>query len=289
VGVANLGETLKHQSYLQTAAFGLPVCRVGLASRGGCALTADDVLHALERGINFLNWPGVSEGPPAADAVSDAVASLGSRRRSVVVCAQFWARNAAEAADEIRSVLALLQTDYLDVLTLYYVETQEEWDEITAPAGSLGFLQNAKRDGVVRQIGVTSHQRKLAARMAESGLLDVLMIRYNAAHRGAEQDVFPVTTRLELPVIAYTVLRWGALLRATSEDPANFRVPRAPDWYRFVLQNQAVSVALAAPNNRAELEEDLKVLEAAGPLSDEEYAVLAQHGERVRRHAGSFR
>jgi hypothetical protein len=50
-----------------------------------------------------------------------------------------------------------------------------------------------------------------------------------------------------------------------------------------------VVVTLAAPQTRAELDEDLQVLEATGPLGDEEYTVLAQHGERVRRYAGRFR
>ena len=40
---------------------------------------------------------------------------------------------------------------------------------------------------------------------------------------------------------------------------------------------------------RAELDEDLRVLDAAGPLGDAEYAALAAHGDRVRRHAGAFR
>jgi hypothetical protein len=43
-----------------------------------------------------------------------------------------------------------------------------------------------------------------------------------------------------------------------------------------------------APENRDELEEDLGVLEATGPLSAAEYQTLAEHGRRVRRHAGSF-
>ena len=62
------------------------------------------------------------------------------------------------------------------------------------------------------------------------------MIRYNAAHRGAEREVFPVTDALGLPVIAYTALRWGGLLRPTPDDPPGFVVPPAPAWYRFVLQ-----------------------------------------------------
>ena len=52
------------------------------------------------------------------------------------------------------------------------------------------------------------------------------MIRYNAAHRGAEREVFPVTDAIGMPVIAYTALRWGALLRPTPDDPPGFRVPR---------------------------------------------------------------
>jgi aryl-alcohol dehydrogenase-like predicted oxidoreductase len=270
-------------------AFGQPVCRLGLASYGQTAITPDEVLYALGRGVNFLNWPGLAEGPSGGDAFSTAVASLGTDRQSVVVCAQFGARGAADAAEELQSTLATLGTDYVDVLTLYYVERSDQWEEITSPSGSLRYLQDAKRDGIVRRLGVTSHQRKLAARMAESGLLDLVMVRYNAAHRGAEGDVFPVTRSHSLPVIAYTALRWGALLRPTPDDPPGFSVPHAPDWYRFVLRHPAVTVTLAAPQTRAELDEDLRVLEATGPLGDEEHAALAEHGERVRRHAGSFR
>jgi predicted aldo/keto reductase-like oxidoreductase len=168
------------------------------------------------------------------------------------------------------------------------VEHAEEWRQLRATGGALDFLQQAKRDGIVRWIGVTSHQRTLAAEMAASGLVEALMIRYNAAHRGAEHDIFPVTDSQNVPVIAYTALRWGALLRTTPGDPPEFIVPRAPDWYRFVLQSPSVAVVLAAPNDRAELEETLQVLSADGPLSKTEYTHLAEHGQRVRRSAVNF-
>ena len=269
-------------------AFGQPVCRLGLASYGGARITPDDVLYAISRGVNFLNWQGLAEGPSDGDAFTAAVASLGSSRSGVVVCAQFGARSAKDAADELRLALAALGTDYIDVLTIYYVEQADDWREIISPGGVLSYLRDAQREGVVRRIGVTSHQRPLAAQMAASGLLDLLMIRYNAAHRGAEQEIFPVTQPLGMPVIAYTALRWGHLVRPTPDDPPGFSVPRAPLWYRFVLQHPAVSVALAAPQTRNELDENLQVLNADRPLADAEYAALAAHGERVRRHAGRF-
>jgi aryl-alcohol dehydrogenase-like predicted oxidoreductase len=281
------GQSLLHP-FLVTHAFGPPVCRLGLASYSATALTPDDVLGAIDRGVTFLNWHGLAEGATDGDPFPAAVAALGARRPAVVVCAQFGARTAADAAAELRSALAALGTAYIDVLTLYYVERPAEWVEITAHGGALAYLRDAKRDGTVRHIGITSHQRKLAAEVAQSGFLDALMIRYNAAHRGAERDIFPVTQPLGLPVIAYTSLRWGALLRPTPDDPPGFAVPRPPAWYLFVLQHPAVAVTLAAPQSRAKLTEDLRVLEAQGPLVDDEYATLAEHGERVRRHARGF-
>jgi predicted aldo/keto reductase-like oxidoreductase len=245
-------------------------------------LTRAEAQHALKRGVNFLNWCGEPDG------LSEAIAGLGPRRSEVMVCVQFEARTATEARMELGRILEVLRTDHIDVLTFYYVEEPAEWEQIIAPGGALEFCRQAQRDGRVHVLGLTSHQRPLAAAAARSGLLDLLMIRYNAAHRGAEDEIFPVTKELRLPVVVYTCLRWGALLRSTPDDPQGFVVPRAPAWYRFALQNSAVTVALTAPDSREELEEDLTVLDRSEPLKPEEYQLLSEHGQRVRRHAGSF-
>ncbi len=258
------------------------VCRLGLASRGDTNLAAADVHFAVERGVNFLNWCGTS------NAFADAIAGLGSRREDMLVCVQFEARTASDARRELRHILRELRTDYVDVLTLYYVEEPAEWEALIGTGGALEVCRAAQKAGEVRRLGLTTHQRSLAVTAARSGLLDLMMIRYNAAHRGAEKDVFPVTDALGVPVVVYTCLRWGGLLRGTLDDPPGFSVPRAPSWYRFALQSPSVSVALSAPDTRAELEEDLSVLEANGPLAATEYERLADHGSRVRKHGGRF-
>jgi predicted aldo/keto reductase-like oxidoreductase len=91
-----------------------------------------------------------------------------------------------------------------------------------------------------------------------------------------------------MPVVVYTCLRWGALLRGTPDDPPGFVPPQAPLWYRFALQSPSVAVALMAPESREELDEDLTVLDAPGPLTAEEYELLAEHGRRVRKYGGAF-
>lgn len=263
---------------------GLPeVCRLGLATRGNTHLKVEDVEHALERGVNYLNWCGHPDG------LSRAVARLDKAPRGrIVIAAQFQARSARDAACELASMLGELNTSYIDVLTLYYVESQNEWDEITAPGGAWEYLAAQKRQGRLKLIGLTSHQRPLAARWAQTGKLDLLMIRYNAAHRGAERDVFPVAHERRIPVVTFTGLRWKALLAHTPEDPPEFTPPSAVECYRFCLANPVVAVALAAPGNRSELDQDLALLDDWRPQEDGLRESLLAHGDRVRRTAGEF-
>ncbi|MBW3600013.1 MAG: aldo/keto reductase [Planctomycetes bacterium] len=259
-----------------------PVTRLGLATRGNTSLECEAVLAAIDRGVNYLNWCGRPDG------MQEAIRRLGPRRREVILAVQLEARSAAEAKGELDEALRGLDTERLDVVTYYYVEHREEWEEIAAHGGAAEALEAARREGVVGAIGLTSHQRPLTAEVAQSGRLDLLMVRYNAAHRGAEQDVFPLAQRKGLPVVTFTCTRWGALLKNTPDDPPGFVAPSAPECYRFVLAHPGVSVALMAPDGAEELEENLAFLDDWRALAAERYKELKAHGDRVRRWAGSF-
>jgi len=142
------------------------------------------VERAIARGLNYLNWCG------NADAMSQTIASLGPERSKIVVAVQFQSRSAADATHEFDDILSELRTAYLDIVTLYYVESEAEWHKIISPGGATEHLVAQEQAGRLHHIGLTSHQRRLAAGWAETGFLDLLMIRYNAAHRGAERDIF---------------------------------------------------------------------------------------------------
>lgn len=262
---------------------GLPsVMRLGLATRGNTSLTADDVALAVKRGVSYLNWCGYDDG------IAQALRRKLIDRERVALAMQLDARDAAAAEDELEDALRTLGTRRIDVVTFYYVESKSEWKQITARGGALNLLEGEKQKGRVGLIGLTTHQRDLAAECAGEKKLDLLMIRYNAAHRGAEQDVFPVTERLGLPVVAYTAQRWGALRRRTPDDPPGYAPPATTEWYRFALAHPAVSVVLMAPNGRRELDENLTLLDDWRAPTAAEFDAMASHGLRVRRHAGNF-
>ena len=263
------------------------VTRLGLATRGDNQLRPDDVASAVERGINYLNWCGRPDG------LSRYVRESGGKRPSLVVAAQFKARSTDDAERELDAMSEALG-GMPDILTFYYVESEAEWSEITRPGGVWETLARRRAAGELSLIGLTTHQRKLAARWAgesssgDERRLDLLMVRYNAAHRGAERDVFPVTERLGIPVACFTGLRWQALLKPNPAAEGAPWAPSAPDCYRFCLSHAAASVVVTAPKTRELLEESLTLLDDWRPMSKEEMERIKAHGDWVRATAGEF-
>ena len=61
--------------------------------------------------------------------------------------------------------------------------------------------------------------RERAGRLAEDSPLDLLMIRYNAAHPGAERDIFPHLAKRQPHIVAYTATSWRQAMEASSAPP----------------------------------------------------------------------
>jgi len=110
--------------------------------------------------------------------------------------------------------------------------------------------------------------------------VQMMMLRYNAAHPGAETDVFPKLPRARPGIVAYTSTSWGELLNPEL-IPAGERVPTSTDCYRFVLSNEHVNACYTGPKDRRQLDQALEALDK-GPLSPEEDAWMRRVGEAVR-------
>jgi aryl-alcohol dehydrogenase-like predicted oxidoreductase len=139
-------------------------------------------------------------------------------------------------------------------------------------------LLRLKEEGKVRALGVSIYDRPRAGRLALDSPLDTFMLRYNAAHPGAERDVFPHLAARKPAVVAYTATSWRKLLKA----PKGWSGPvmTAGDCYRFCLSNPHVDVVLTAPASGAQLRESLAALEK-GPLSPGEEKWMREFGRAV--------
>jgi aryl-alcohol dehydrogenase-like predicted oxidoreductase len=175
--------------------------------------------------------------------------------------------------------LRQLQTDYIDIF-LYLGVTQEKH----LPAALREELYRLREEGKIRFVGISTHNRKFAGRLVSEGALDVLMMRYNAAHRGAEQDIIPYVDRHNPGIVSYTATRWRYLLRRPGGWPKDGGIPTAGMCYRFVLTNPHVHLCMTAPSNEEQLLENLAAVRE-GPLSKEEMQFMCQFGDAVHeRH-----
>lgn len=231
---------------------GRPLFRLGLS--GSFDLDEAGCREALER-IQYVFWSPRMKG--LTPALRDALGR--DRERYAVSAGPLFGyfpgaiRRAAEGA------LRTLRIDYLDVFQLYWL------GGMSALTGGVQEEMGKLRDeGKVRALGVSIH--------------DLFMIRYNAAHPGAEQEIFPRLARRRPAVVAYTATAWKKLLRA----PRNWtgRVPTAGDCYRFCLANPHVDIVLTGPRNADELRENLASVDK-GPLSTEETVFLREFGRAV--------
>jgi hypothetical protein len=122
-----------------------------------------------------------------------------------------------------------------------------------------------------------------AAELAANGTLESIMVRYNAAPRGAETEIFPQLADMHPrpAVIGYTATRWTQLFRRPRGYPRDGRLPTPGMCYRFVMSNPAVNVCITAPGNETQFARNLAEIRR-GPLNEEDVSLMHSFGDFVR-------
>jgi aryl-alcohol dehydrogenase-like predicted oxidoreductase len=254
---------------------GRRVFRLGLAVNYG--IEGVDLEWALDQGVNYVLWT------PSAQRVAKSLKAAIKRDREsfILACGPTTGYFAGGIRRACERLLKDLGTDYLDVFQLFWLGRTSAWTPSTMNA-----LVSLRESGMVRAIGVSIHNRKRAGKLAGDSPLDMLMIRYNAAHTGAERDIFPLLAKRKPAIVAYTATRWRGLL----DRPKGWEGPvmTASDCYRFCLSNPHVDLVLTGPKDRRQLQENLSDLREKGPLSEEENRWIRDFGQIVHKASSRF-
>jgi aryl-alcohol dehydrogenase-like predicted oxidoreductase len=251
-------------------ATGLRVSRIGLGSSYG--LPAREVERAFERGVNFFFW-GLIRRPGFGEGVTNVARR---RREDAVVAVQSYTRAAVLMRPSLEIALRRLKLDYVDLLTL-------GWWNAPPPRRILDAALALKDSGKVRHLAISCHNRPAFAEMVKDPAYGVIMVRYNASHPGAEEEVFSGLGAERPGVLAFTATRWGTLLRPALTPPGE-KTPGGSDCYRFALTHPAVDACLAGVKDGAELDEAMRALDR-GAMSAEELAWMKRVGAAVKRGA----
>lgn len=248
----------------------VPASILGLASSQ--AMNAKCLKQGFSAGINYFFFYQLS----AIESLTDELKIvLADKREDILIATGNESRNIQQLQQYLDSVRSHLSLDVIDVFFLEYISPA---DDLTKIQALLQQLKNWKQQGWIRYIGISTHNRQIALDLIEQGQIDVLMHRYNMAHTKAEQDVFPAAVQKQIPVIAFTCTRWSALLQG--HPNWQHKIPTAADCYRYALSNQAISMALTAPQTCAQLSENLQVFDCP-QLTETEKTLWRCYGDLI--------
>ncbi|HEX2475681.1 MAG TPA: aldo/keto reductase [Lacipirellulaceae bacterium] len=236
------------------------------------------VHRAFEAGINYFFFYG-----PGNTTFIRELKLLAWHRDDVILASGSGARTKRGLQTAHRKIRSALDIKQIDIFFAEYVNPGDKPEAIFGGGGVLDELQQWKREGRIRYVGASAHDRMLANRLAQDTRVDVLMHRFNMAHRKAAVEVFPAAVKSGTPIIAFTATRWGTLLEphpGWRSDP-----PSAADCYCFCMAQAAVQVVLTAPQTIAELDANLAVLKTPR-MRKKEYANWEAFGDIVYRGGG---
>ncbi|MBN2246432.1 MAG: aldo/keto reductase [Candidatus Aminicenantes bacterium] len=224
---------------------------------------------AFEHGCNYFYW-----GALRNNGMRDAIRNITTKgkREDLIVVIQDFRRNPKGLEKSLVRGLKKGHLDYADVLLL-------GWHNHPPKPKLMEAAMHLKERGLFRYLGLSSHNRLLFPELAKDNRVDIFHIRYNAAHRGAEEEIFPDLPEARPGIIVFNATRHASLIKS-KKIPDNEKHPTAGDCYRFVLTNPYVDVAISGPSQDRQVEENLKET-ARGPMAEEEMRWMHRVGDSV--------
>lgn len=178
---------------------GLSVSAIALGCEGFMNKTAEQVCaemdYAIGHGVNFIDI--YSPNPELRSNIGRAL--VGHRREFIIqghLCTTWEDGQYLRTRDVEKTIAAFndqlerLQTDYLDIGMIHYVDSESDFHEIF-DGPILQLALQLKAEGKIRHIGLSSHNPIVARLAVESGMVDVLMFSINPCYdlQPASEDV----------------------------------------------------------------------------------------------------
>jgi len=249
----------------------------------------EGIVHeAIDLGVTYLD---------VAPAYGDGEEKLGpvirERRDEVFLVTKTLLqepRNRDEGLHQIQRSLRRLQTDHLDVVHLHNVGRFTR-EEVFGENGGLAALKQAKKDGLIRFIGISGHVfPRNFVQIIETGDIDVVMPVLNFVDRHTydfESKVIPTAQKYGCGVVAMKVL--GGVVGMKYHPPQAGLLSRThyANAIRYALSLSAVSCAVMGLKNRHELHQAVEAVTNFSPLTEVEQAALTVEGKKIAQEWGA--
>ena len=217
--------------------------------------------HAIDSGITYLDTsPDYGSEPKVGEVMK-------TRRDEVFLATKINKRSKQGVLDELQRSLEKLQTDHVDLIQVHAVNAWADLEQALAPDGACAALEEARRQGLVRHIGITGHARpELLAHALRQYPFDTVLVALGMADRlvtSPETFLLPEAQKRDVGVIAMKVLGHGNF---ASVDLA----------LRYSLGLPGVSLAIVGMDVPVQIDQIVEIAAGFKPLEEREEQMLIE-------------
>lgn len=222
--------------------------------------------HTIDQGITYLDTsPDYGSQPKLGEVMKN-------RRDEVFLATKLNKRRRADVLAEIQQNLKELQTDHVDLLQIHAVNLMADLEAALAPDGAISALEEARRQGMTRFVGITGHARPwVLAHALERYDFDTVLVALGAIDRlvtGPETALLPVAERTQTGVIAMKVYGHGELKQRELA-------------LRYSLSLPGVSLAIIGMDSEEQIDENVRLAQQIAPLSESELDTLVGEAKQL--------
>ncbi len=240
------------------------------------------VNEAIDLGINFIDAAEVYGRSEEAIGLA-----LGDRRDQVFLTTKVWADDEAGAAKSLEKSLRELRTDHVDLVYIHSIGNRNV-KKVMASGGTLEYLLKQKEKGLTRFVGISGHNKpKAFIPLLKTGEIDVLMPAMNFVDRHVydfEQKVLPVAKEHNVGIACMKVFGGmaGGFASASGPDPGPMMPKRLlQQAVRYALGIPGVATLVIGPHTIEQLRDNVRMVKAFQPLTEEEVASLTKLGKKL--------
>ena len=235
---------------------GLKISRLGF---GGIPIQHIDaegtktLMHQLKAaGVNFIDTA-------RGYTVSEEYLGYGLEgiREDFIIATKSMSRTKEAMAKDIDISLRNLRTNYIDLYQVHNA-TPEQLQQVVAPGGALEALLEAKAEGKIRHIGLTSHSLDTFKMALEMDWVETFMFPYNIVETQAEKLIAEAAKK-NIGFIDMKPLAGGAIEDATLA-------------LRYICANENVTVVIPGMADPKELVQNIDAVSDTSPITVEEKA-----------------
>jgi predicted aldo/keto reductase-like oxidoreductase len=237
------------------------VTRIGFGGIPIQRLTEEDavavVKGCLDRGINYIdtaNGYSTSE-----ERIGKAIAG---RRESVFLATKTMARKGEGVTENLKLSLKRLGVDYIDLYQFHGVSDDKSLDLVLAPGGPLSVAQEAKKAGIIKHIGITSHQIDAAKRAVACGHFETIMFPFNFVTDEAASELLPLAKKHDVGFIDMKPLAGGMIGDAKTA-------------FKYLFQYKDM-VTIPGIEKLSEIDEIIEVFHSTSKLTASDKADMAK-------------